>query len=77
MNDSHHQQHSVGCGHGRPGWGWLFIAFALLATVLLWQDHRTHVLGVFPYLILIACPLMHLLHRHGRRHQGNHDHGRA
>ena len=77
MSDSH-QQHSAGCGHGRRrGWSWIVIAFAVTLGVLLWQGHRAHVLVAIPYLILLSCPLMHLLHRHGRRHQGNHDHGRV
>ncbi len=39
------------------------VALALSALVL---DHRSHVLGILPYLLLLACPLMHL--RHGGRH---------
>jgi hypothetical protein len=32
------------------------------------------VLGALPYLLLLACPLMHLFMHRG---QGNHHHGRA
>lgn len=39
---------------------------------LLIIDHWAHVLGWLPYLILLACPLMHLFmhrgHGHGERH---------
>ena len=70
------QEHAAGCGHReRFGIGWIFVAFALMAVVLLWEEHRAHILGVIPYLILFACPLMHLLHRHGRgrkHHEENH-----
>jgi hypothetical protein len=41
------------------------IALAGLALVI---DHRSHVLGTLPYLLLLACPLMHL------RHAGLHGH---
>jgi len=76
MSDSHQQP--VGCGHGaRGGWGWILIALAVTLSVLLWQGHRVPILAAIPYLILLSCPLMHLLHRHGRWHQDNHDHGRA
>ena len=76
MNNSHQQP--AGCGHGvRRGWGWILIALAVTLSVLLWQGHRVHMLAAIPYLILLSCPLMHLLHRHGRRHQGDHEHGRA
>jgi len=37
-----------------------------LAVVLLVIDHWAHVFGVLPYVLLLACPLMHVLHRgHG------------
>ena len=75
MNNSHQQP--AGCGHGVHRGGWILIALAVTLGVLLWQGHRVHLLAAIPYLILLSCPLMHLLHRHGRRHQGNHDHDRA
>lgn len=49
---------------------WLFASVGLL---LLLVDHWAHVMGVVPYLVLLACPLMHLLH--GRH--GGHRHGTA
>jgi hypothetical protein len=76
MSDSH-EKHTPSCrSSARPGWGWVLVGLAVIASVLLWQDHRTHMLAFLPYLILFACPLMHLLHRHGQRHQGHGGHGR-
>jgi hypothetical protein len=40
-------------------------AFALAALVI---DHWAHALGVLPYLLLLACPLMHLIHKGHRGH---------
>ena len=75
MSDSH-QGHAAGCGHqARPGWGWIFFAFLLMAVVLLWEEHRAHILGVIPYLFLLACPLIHLLHGHGHRRNTDHEEG--
>jgi hypothetical protein len=55
----------------RAGLGLLAAAgFVLLYLVL---EHRVHVLGLLPYLVLLACPLMHLFH-HGRHGHG-HPHG--
>jgi len=47
--------------------------FAAVALFFLWQEHRAHWLGALPWLLLLACPLMHLLmhRRHGGQH---HDH---
>lgn len=43
--------------------------FLAAAALYLWTEHRAHVLGVIPYLVLAACPLMHLFHHHGHRHR--------
>ncbi len=41
------------------------LAVAALGAYLLWT-HTGHVLAAAPYLLLLACPLMHLFgHRHG------------
>jgi len=34
-------------------------------------EHLSHVGQAIPYLFLLACPLMHLLHGHGHHH-GSH-----
>ena len=51
----------------------VFIGFAVIAVVLLWQEHRAHILGLIPYLLLLACPLLHVFMHHGH---GKHDHDR-
>jgi hypothetical protein len=35
---------------------------AASAVALLVIDHWAHVFGVFPYVLLLTCPLIHLLH---------------
>jgi hypothetical protein len=47
-------------------------AVALLAIAI---DHRAHALGVLPYLLLLACPFMHLLHGGHHGHSGPRDSG--
>jgi hypothetical protein len=49
-------------------------AFLAIAAFFLWEEHRAHVLGILPYLLLAACPIVHLfMHRgHGGHH---HDDG--
>lgn len=56
-------------------WKWVLIGFLLVAAFFLWTEHRAHLLGILPYLLLLACPLMHLFH-HGHGH-GRHRHGAA
>jgi hypothetical protein len=49
-----------------------YAALAILVFFLL-TEHRAHFLGVLPYLILLACPLMHLFghHGHSRSHSSH------
>ena len=43
--------------------------FLAIALFFLLTEHRAHLLGILPYLLLAACPLMHLFHGHG--HHGH------
>ena len=48
---------------------WLAVAgFAAIAVVLLWHEHEAHLLGALPWLLVLACPLMHLFMHHGHEH---------
>jgi hypothetical protein len=53
---------------------WVVWAVAGVGAVLLVIDHWAHALGVLPYLILLACPLMHLFMHGKHRHGAGHDH---
>ena len=58
--------------HSEPKWwrtpsGWVLCGFLLVAGFFLLTEHTAHVFGVLPYLIILACPLMHMLHHHGHR----------
>jgi hypothetical protein len=54
---------------------WVLIGFLGVAAFFLWTEHRAHLLGVLPYLLLLACPLMHLFHHgHGHRHHQDKEH---
>jgi hypothetical protein len=53
---------------------WLIVcvyAVGLLAGTLLLIQHWVHIPAFLPYLVFLACPLMHLfMHRgHGRHHE--------
>ena len=49
----------------------VFLVFVGLAAVLLIVEHRLHVLGYLPWLILLACPLMHVFMHRGHGHKGH------
>jgi hypothetical protein len=44
-------------------------ATVVIAVFYLLREHWGHVLGWWPYLVLMLCPLMHLFHGHGRHHR--------
>jgi len=48
---------------------WGLGVFLAIAVFFLWEEHRAHLLGGLPWLLLLACPLMHLLMH--RRHGGH------
>ncbi|MGO6847408.1 DUF2933 domain-containing protein [Rhizobium ruizarguesonis] len=54
----------------------VFIAFAAIALALIAYEHRVHVLGILPWLLILACPLMHMFMHHGHGGHSGHDHSR-
>lgn len=62
-------------GAGAPSWwrtrvGIAAIGFTLVGVFYVLREHWGHTLGALPYLLILACPLLHLL-----MHRGHHDHG--
>ncbi len=64
--------------HGLTGRGFLIMlatAFAAGGLFFLLREHWAHALGLAPYLLFLACPLMHLFMHHGHKHDHNaHNH---
>ncbi|HWI83686.1 DUF2933 domain-containing protein [Ramlibacter sp.] len=58
---------SDGSDSGAGRWKWALIGFLAVAGFFLWTEHKAHLLGLLPYLLVAACPLMHLFH-HGHGH---------
>lgn len=52
---------------------WTFVLFAFVGAAFLVTAHPTHAWGYLPYLLLLACPLLHFA-GHGRG--GHAGHGR-
>lgn len=72
--------HDSHTGHGvdapnfwRSRNGIALCVFGSIAAFYLLTEHTAHVLGALPYLILLACPLMHKFMHHGHHH----DHGQT
>jgi hypothetical protein len=61
MAEHSHENRPSGGGHGR----WVFWGFLLIAGYFLITEHRAHVVQYLPFVLLLACPLLHLFHGHG------------
>ena len=68
--------YQTGDDHARPRGFWrsraglVTAGFLLIGLFFLLTEHRAHLLGILPFLLILACPLMHLFmhHGHGRHH---------
>lgn len=67
-------------GQSSPGKRWrlsggnvVLLAFLAIAAFFLWTEHRAHLLGALPYLLLLGCVFMHLFMHRGHGHGGNHN----
>ena len=64
-----HSQHAPAAG-GEPRGGvrygrWIFGGFVAIALYFLITEHRAHVVQLLPFVLLLACPLLHMFHGHG------------
>jgi hypothetical protein len=50
----------------------VLVGFLLIAAFFLLSEHWAHALGFLPYLLILACPLLHLF-----MHSGHGGHGGA
>jgi hypothetical protein len=50
---------------------WVFIGFLAIAGYFLITEHRAHLFSYWPFLIFLACPLMHLFHHGGHGSHGS------
>lgn len=63
MEQHEHETEPMG---RRPKIAW--IVFATIAAFYLLTEHRAHLLGVLPFLLFLACPLMHVFMHGGHGH---------
>lgn len=66
-SDSQHHDTTPRANRSR----WILAGFLAVAAFFLWTEHRAHVLGILPYLIFLACPLMHFFHHGHHKHHGH------
>ena len=42
------------------------VVFLVIAGALLWTEHLAHALGYLTFLLILACPLMHIFMHGGK-----------
>ncbi|CAJ0886952.1 hypothetical protein R1479_03221 [Ralstonia mannitolilytica] len=49
------------------------VGFLSVVAYFLWTEHQAHVIQFLPFLLLAACPLMHVFMHggHSHRHHGH------
>lgn len=72
MDHEHHHDNPDDTGSRRSRI--VFAVMLAVAAFFLISEHRAHVLGFLPYLLFLACPLMHLFHHGGHGGHGSHGH---
>ncbi|WP_445263713.1 DUF2933 domain-containing protein [Ramlibacter sp. PS3R-8] len=78
MNDHQHHQTKPSSDPGSRGRIVLFVFIGIAAFFLL-TEHRAHVFEYLPFILLLACPLLHMfMHggHGGHGAHGGHAHGR-
>lgn len=75
MHSHNHDEHNDGSVKG-----WLFsptglVTVCVLAILgfLVYEGHGAHLLGYAPYLLILACPLIHIFMHHGHRNHHHHN----
>lgn len=75
MTHDHVNQNADTHGPERSWWrsksGIVLLGFLAVAAFFLLTEHTAHVFGALPWLLLAACPLMHLFMHGGH---GGHGH---
>lgn len=52
--------------------GWVCLGFIGVGGYFLVTEHAAHLAGILPWLLIAACPVMHLFMHHGGH--GGHNH---
>ena len=65
-----HHQHNHQNRSGSPRFKWGLVAVLAIIAYFLFSEHRAHFISYLPYLILLACPFLHMF-----MHGGHDAHG--
>lgn len=70
MNHDHSRHDSEPKGFWGSRYSIGLIALGAIAAYFLLSEHRAHFFAALPFLLLLACPLIHLFMHHGHGGHG-------
>ena len=70
---SNHSEQTAAPPFWRSRYAVGLLVFGAVAAYFLLSEHRAHFIGALPYLLLLACPIMHLFMHHGHGGHGKDD----
>ena len=68
--DQDQDRHDSPSRFWRSRYGIGFCVLGSVAAYFLLTEHLAHVIGALPFLLLLACPLMHVFMHHGHGGHG-------
>lgn len=71
MNHDHSQQDSEPKAFWRTRYAIGLLVLGAIAAYFLLSEHRAHFFFALPFLLLLACPLMHVFMHHGHAGHGD------
>ena len=75
MSDIHHSSQSEAPRQGaffKSRAGIVLLVFLAIAAFYLIAEHQAHLAGILPWLLLAACPLLHVFMHSGHGSHGGH-----
>lgn len=70
-----HSSHETQCnGKFKLKANWVLLGFLAIAGFFLIAEHKAHVLPFLPFVLLLACPLMHVFMHRGHGDHADHEH---
>ena len=76
MNHDHSRHDPAPTGFWRSRYAIGLLVMGAVAAYFLMSEHRAHFFGALPFLLLLACPLMHVFMHGGHGGHGGHDSGK-
>ena len=72
MDHDHSTQDTQSTGFWRSRYAIGLLVMGAVAAYFLLSEHRAHFFGALPFLLLLACPLMHIFMHGGHGGHGGH-----